>query len=100
MQVTAPWRQLSRHLLLAVLGVVLIAAALWLAVVRATAARASVPAPVLIHSAYEREAVECRGTNQDGTSCRNKTKNLSGYCYRHAAQVPHATQVVNLTPGK
>lgn len=58
-------------------------------------ASASTPTTIVLHSAHERSAVQCRGTRPSGLRCGNRTRNESGYCFRHLHQ---GVKIVNVTP--
>lgn len=40
------------------------------------------------------QSTQCLGTTKAGTRCKNKTTNVSGYCYQHESQNKGAVNVL------
>ena len=92
-------RKIARSLVCLVAAGVALGLAVWLGAYLVLRTVNQKPAAtILVSSAYERKAVECRGTNLNGMSCRNRTTSGDVLCYRHRRQAQPATAIVNLTP--
>lgn len=87
MQAHHPTREIAKGLALVAVGVALLLALLF------SASRFLHPGPAgtgafLMATAYANGAVQCRGTNRDGSRCKNRTTNDPPYCRYRRGQAP------------
>ena len=43
-------------------------------------------------------SVQCNGITKAGARCKNKTLNVSGYCYHHEGQISNSNESITTTP--